>query len=112
MVTEGLELVLNRFPGMRDLTVVLDMRHMIGRSAMARSVLMQASAAAAGRFGHVVLLPSVHMGAAYGAVIDASAVALRLMGYRVDVEQDLEPALKKHGLRVQVLSDVRPTFGR
>lgn len=112
MTTSGLEDVLNRFPGSTDLTVVLDMRNMVGRSAMARSVLMHAGATAASHFSHVVILPSVHMGSAYTAVIEASAVALRLLGYRVDVEHDLEPALKKHGLRVHMLSDVRPALGR
>jgi hypothetical protein len=112
MTSTGIEQVRQRFPGMRGLSVVLDMRNMIGRSATARSVLMQAGTSAAGHFGHVVILPSVHMGSAYTAVIEASAVALRLLGYRVDVEHDLEPALKKHGMRVQMLSDVRPALGR
>jgi hypothetical protein len=107
LATEALDLLFGRFPGVDGLRIVLDMRRMTGRSAMARSVLMNASGAAVGRVGQVVLLPSVHMGPAYLNVIEASAVALRLIGYRVDVEHDLDAALKKHGVRTEMLSDVR-----
>lgn len=104
---DALDLFFSRFPGVDGLRVVLDMRRMTGRSAMARQVLMNASGAAAGRIAHVVLLPSLHMGPAYLKVIEATCVALRLIGYRVDVEHDLEVALRKHGIRTEMLSDVR-----
>lgn len=108
LVTEGLDLLLSRFPGVDNLQLVIDMRRMTGRSAMARSILMGASGGtAAERIGHVVLLPSVHMGPAYVKVIEATAVALRLIGYRVDVEHDLDEALRKHTIRTEMLSDVR-----
>jgi hypothetical protein len=107
LVDEALELLFSRFPAVDGLRVVIDMRRMTGRSAMARSVLMSASGTAAGRIGHVVLLPSMQMGPAYIKVIEATAVALRLVGYRVDVEHDLDEALRKYGLRTEMLSDVR-----
>lgn len=107
LVGEALELLFNRFPGVDGLRIVIDMRRMTGRSAMARSVLMNAAGAAAGRIGQVVLLPSVHMGPAYLTVIEATAVALRLVGYRVDVEHDLDEALRRHGVRTEMLSDIR-----
>lgn len=112
MTTAGLELLSRRFAGRTDMRVVLDMRNMIGRSATARSLLMQAGSVANDRIEHVVILPSQHMGSAYIKVIEASAIALRLLGYRVDVEHELEHALKKHGLRTQLLSDVRPVLAR
>lgn len=104
---EALELLFSRFPGVYGLRIVLDMRRMTGRSAMARSVLMNAGGATAGRIGHLVLLPSMHMGEAYLSVIEATCVALRLIGYRVDVEHDLDVALQKNGVRTEMLSDVR-----
>lgn len=107
LVSDALELLFSRFPGVDGLRVVIDMRRMTGRSAMARSVLMNASGAAAGRIGHVVLLPSQHMGPAYLHVIEATAVALRLIGYRVDVEHDLDLVLSQHAIRTEMLSDVR-----
>src|SRR5690349_14902858 len=69
LVDEALDLLFSRFPGVDGLRVIIDMRRMTGRSAMARSVLMNASGAAAARIGHVVLLPSMHMGAPYIKVI-------------------------------------------
>jgi hypothetical protein len=108
LVTDGLDLLLNRFPSVDNLLLVIDMRRMTGRSAMARSILMNASGGpAAERIGQIVMLPSVHMGPAYVAVIEATAVALRLIGYRVAVEHDLEEALKNYGVRTEMLSDVR-----
>jgi hypothetical protein len=108
LVTDGLELLLNRFTGVDNLRLVIDMRRMTGRSAMARSILMTASGGqAAERIGQVVLLPSVHMGSAYITLIEATAVTLRLVGYRVSVEHDLDEALRKHGVRTEMLSDVR-----
>ena len=108
LVNDGLDLLLNRFPGVDNLQLVIDMRRMTGRSAMARTILMNASGGqAAERIGQIVLLPSVHMGPAYVAVIEATAVALRLVGYRVAVEHDLDEALDKYGVRTEMLSDVR-----
>jgi hypothetical protein len=112
MTSAGLDLVLRRYAPATDLSLVIDMRNMLGRSATARAALMHAATLVSDRFKHIVVLPSVHMGVAYGAVIEASAIALRLIGYRVDVEHDLEAALKKHGLRTQLLSDVRPAISR
>jgi hypothetical protein len=108
LVTDGLDLLLSRFPGVDNLRLIIDMRSMTGRSAMARSILMNASGGqAAERVGQIVLLPSVHMGAAYIAVIEATVTALRLIGYRVAVEHDLDEALQKYGVRTEKLSDIR-----
>jgi hypothetical protein len=100
LTSEGLELLIARFPVDQELRLILDMRQMVGRSASARSLLMRASKTSRSRVQHVVLLPSVHLGATYAKVIEASAVVLRMLGYRVHVEHDLERALKKHGTRL------------
>jgi hypothetical protein len=99
MVGPGFELLAQRFPGHTDLRVILDMRQMTGRSAIARSVLMQRAPSFKGRVGHVVLIPSLHMGAAYIKVVEASALLLRLAGLRVDIEHALERVLIKNGVR-------------
>lgn len=100
--------LLARFPGTeRDLTVVLDMRSMLGRAANARQVMMQASVPGRARVERVVILPSEHLGPAYITIIEATAALLRLTGYEVHVETDLEVALRKHGIRVEALSGVR-----
>lgn len=107
LVGEGLSLLLARFPGSRELRFFFDMREMTGRSATARAVLMRASTLPGLRIKHVVLLPSQHLGAAYPTVIEASAIVLRLIGYRVHVEHDLERALAKHGTRLQSVSHIQ-----
>lgn len=100
--------LLTRFPGTeRDLTVVLDMRSMLGRAANARQVMMQASVPGRARVKRVVILPSEHLGPAYITIIEATAAVLRLAGYDVHVESDLELAMRKHGIRVEALSGVR-----
>ena len=96
----GLELLLQRFADARELRVILDMRRMTGRSASARAVLLQAGLRAAGRISHVVLLPSLHMGPAYLAVVETAAALLRLSGQRVDIEHDLAHVMERHGVRV------------
>jgi hypothetical protein len=99
---------LARFPGTeRDLTVVLDMRSMLGRAANARQVMLQASVPARARVKRVVILPSIHLGPAYITIIEATAVVLRIAGYDVHVEDDLELALRKHDIRIEALSGVR-----
>jgi hypothetical protein len=99
MVGPGFEQLVARFPGLTDLRVVLDMRQMTGRSALARSTLMQPAKLFAARVGHVVLIPSIHMGPAYIKVVEAAAILLRLVGMRVDIEQSVERALAKHGIQ-------------
>lgn len=99
LVGPGFDLLLSRFPGASDLRVVLDMRQMTGRSATARSLLLQRGRNVAGHIGHVVLLPSVHLGAAYVKIVEATALMLRMGGLRVDVELGLERVIAEHGLR-------------
>lgn len=96
----GLSLLLARFPHARDLRVILDMRLMTGRSASARTLLIQAGVRCVGRVGHVVLVPSQQLGEAYLSVVEAGVALVRLSGLRVDIEHDLSAALARHGLRI------------
>jgi len=97
-----------RFPGVRDLVLVFDMRSMLGRSATARALLLQASTGCVGLVRRVVLLPSPHMGPAYIQIVEATAAMLRVAGFDMYLAHDLEPALHKHGVRIESLSGVRP----
>jgi hypothetical protein len=106
LVGPVLDQLFARYPDVTDLGVVLDMRQMVGRSATARSLLIQAAEKAIGRIARVVLLPSIHMGTAYIKVIEATALLLRLSGYEVHIEDDLDVALSKHGIRIPSLSGV------
>jgi hypothetical protein len=112
IVETGLDRLLARYPEETDLVVVLDMRQMLGRSATARALLLQASEKAAGRIARVVLLPSTHMGPAYIKVIEATALLLRLTGYEVHVEDDLDVVLAKYRIGIPSLSGVHPVQRR
>lgn len=100
MVGPGVDLLVRRFPECFDMRIVLDLRQMTGRSATARSLLMQAAKALSERVAHVVVLPSPHMGPAYSKVIEGTAGLLRLLGMRVDIEHALDRVLERHGVRV------------
>jgi hypothetical protein len=53
-----------------------------------------------------VVLPSVHLGALYVKVIEATALMLRPFGVRIDIEHDLQRVLIDSGLRVAPALDV------
>jgi len=91
--------LLGRFPGASDLRVILDMRQMTGRSATARSLLMQRAKTVVGRVTHVVLLPSVLLGPAYIKVVETAALVLRAGGLRVDIDASLDRVIARHGVR-------------
>jgi hypothetical protein len=99
LIGPGFELLTQRFPGEAQLRIVLDMAQMTGRSATARAVLMQSAARFAPFVGQIVIVPSMHMGAAYLKVVEASAAILRLVGLRIDIELAVDRAVAKHGIR-------------
>jgi hypothetical protein len=95
-----------RFPEIHDLHVILDMRRMTGRSAIARALLMRHAKAVGKRLGQVVILPSVHMGPAYVKMLEATALLLAAAGVSVVIEHHLDRALAKQGLRVAAPLDL------
>jgi hypothetical protein len=99
LVGPAFELLLARFTGVSDLRVILDMRQMTGRSATARAALLHRAKSVAGRIGHVVLLPSVHLGTTYFKIVEGTAMMLRLAGLPVDVEYGLERVMDRYELR-------------
>jgi hypothetical protein len=100
LVGPGYDLLVRRFPEACELRVVLDMRQMTGRSATARAVLIEHAKLVSQRLGRVIILPSVHLGAFYVKVVEATALALRAFGVRIEVEHSLERALARQELRV------------
>jgi hypothetical protein len=91
------------------LYVVLDMRQMTGRAATARSLLIEHSKLIAKQLGHVVVIPSVHLGALYVKVIEATALMLRPFGVHMTIEHDLQRALCAAGLRLASAQDLTRT---
>jgi hypothetical protein len=99
LIGPAFDRVIERFPHETELRIILDMRQMTGRSATARSLLLQRGRTALGRVGHVVIVPSVLLGPAYVKVVEAAALVMRAAGLRVDVELSLERVLARHGVR-------------
>jgi hypothetical protein len=98
--------LVRRFPEARELRVILDMRHMTGRSAIARALMLRHAKAIARRLGQVVIVPSTHLGPAYIKLLEATALLLSVAGVRLVIEHNLDRALEKQGLRVAPPSDV------
>jgi hypothetical protein len=104
----GLSLLFDRFPQVGNLRVIMDMRLMTGRSASARSLIIQAGVRCVGRVGHAIVIPSQQLGETYLGVVEAGAALVRLAGLRVDIEHDLSAVLARHGVRTATQSGVRP----
>lgn len=112
LVGPGFELCMAHYPGLSDLRMIVDMRQMTGRSATARSLLLQQAKAYATCIGHIVLIPSLHMGPTYVKVVEASAMLLRLAGMRVDIEQTVERALAKYDVHAAMAAPQSQTASR
>jgi hypothetical protein len=106
LVGPAFDLLTARFPGARELRVVLDMRAMTGRSATARAMLLQRAKTVHDHIAHVVILPSQQMGPAYVKIVEGTAMMLRLAGLRVDVEHEIERVIARYRLRPASVSGV------
>jgi hypothetical protein len=99
LVGPAFDQVLGRFPDASELRVILDMRQMTGRSATARSLLMQRAKTVIGRVTHVVLVPSVLLGPAYIKVVETAALLLHAGGLRVDIDASLDRVVARYEVR-------------
>ena len=106
LVGPGYTQLIRRFPDTSDLYVVLDMRQMTGRAATARALMIEHAKLIAKQLGTVVVLPSVHLGALYVKVIEATALMLRPFGVRIEIEHELQHVLIGGGLSVASALDV------
>jgi hypothetical protein len=106
LVGPGYTQLTRRFPDGSDLRVVLDMRQMTGRSATARALIIEHSKLVAKQLGKVVVIPSLHLGALYVKVIEATALMLRPFGVHIIIEHDLQHALCEAGLRLAPAQDL------
>jgi hypothetical protein len=106
LVGPGYTQLTRRFPDSSELYVVLDMRQMTGRSATARALLIEHSKLVAKQLGQVVVIPSLHLGALYVKVIEATALMLRPFGVHITIEHDLQHALCEAGVRLAAAQDL------
>ena len=74
-----------RHPARNDLWFVLDLTHMVGRSAAARSILLHSAKVMGARFSRVFVIPPSDYPPMYLKAFHASVAFARLLGMHVTV---------------------------
>ena len=87
-----------RFPDCAHLTLILDLTHMVGRSAAARSILLHSAKALGGRFSRVFVVPPADYPPMYLQAFQASIAFVRLLGMSVTVAGSTASVLDRYGL--------------
>jgi hypothetical protein len=100
LVGPAFERLAQRFSGQRGLRVIMDMREMTGRSAVARAMLIANVVRVLPRVGQVVMLPSRHMRGDYQSVVELAVRIVSAMGLPVHIAHDLEEVLAQHAIRL------------
>jgi len=74
-----------RYSDRKDLWFVLDLTHMVGRSAAARSILLHSAKVIGSRFSRVFVIPPADYPPMYLKAFHASVAFARLLGLHVTV---------------------------
>ena len=74
-----------QFPNRNDLLLVLDLTHMVGRSAAARSILLHSAKVVRSRFSRVFVVPPSDYPPMYMKAFHASVGFARLLGMHVTI---------------------------
>jgi hypothetical protein len=99
LVDVGFHVLDAYYPRRDDLLFVFDLSNMVGRSAAARSVLLNAAKALRRRFSHIVVVPPKDYPPMYLQAFHASLALVRLLGLRVSVANSSADAIARYGLR-------------
>lgn len=73
------------FPERTDLLLVLDLAHMVGRSAAARSIVLHSAKVLGSRFSRVFVIPPADYPPMYMKAFHASILFARLLGMHITV---------------------------
>lgn len=87
-----------RFPERNDLILILDLAHMVGRSAAARSILLHSAKAFGQRFGRTFVVPPLDYPPMYLKAFHASVAFVRLLGVDVTVAGSSRAVLDRYGI--------------
>lgn len=93
MLGPGIEALGQRFPGGRDLLLVLDIRSMTSRTPAVRSLFMHGAAEHAGIFARILIAPPLHINAVYLTGLQAAAALVGAFGPHVEITTDVDTAL-------------------
>lgn len=88
-----------RFPRHTDLWLVLDLTHMVGRSAAARSILLHSAKVVGPRFSRVFVVPPADYPPMYLKAFHASVAFARLLGMHVTVAGASRAIVERYKLR-------------
>lgn len=98
LVGPAFELLDARFPQRDDLTLILDMKHMVGRSAAARSILLHSAKVLGPRFARVFVVPPTDYPPMYLQAFQASVAFVRLLGMNVTVAGSSRAVVDRYGI--------------
>jgi hypothetical protein len=73
------------YPNRKDLMLVLDLTHMVGRSAAARSILLHSAKVMGARFSRVFVVPPADYPPMYMKAFHASVAFARLLGMNITI---------------------------
>lgn len=86
------------YPGRKDLWLVLDLTHMVGRSAAARSILLHSAKIMVSRFARVFVVPPFDYPPMYLKAFHASVAFARLVGMHVTVAGSSRAIIERYNL--------------
>jgi hypothetical protein len=88
-----------RFPGVSDLTVVLDLSRMVGRDPDARNGLIEPAKRMKHQVARTILLPPESASQVYLGSLYAATALLSAFGVHVEIQRSMAKVLAAHGLR-------------
>ena len=87
-----------RFPHRTDLTLLLDLKHMVGRSAAARSILLHSAKVLGPRFSRMFVVPPTEYPPMYLQAFQASVRLVRLLGVEITVPGSSRAVVDRYGI--------------
>lgn len=88
-----------QFPDRNDLWLVLDLTHMVSRSAAARSILLHSAKVLRSRFARIFVVPPAKYPPMYIKGFHASVGFLRLLGMNVTVAGSSRAVIERYGIK-------------
>jgi hypothetical protein len=87
-----------RYPNRKDLWFVLDLTHMVGRSAAARSILLHSAKVMTTRFSRVFVVPPSDYPPMYLKAFHASVAFARMVGMNMTVAGTSRAVIERYKL--------------
>lgn len=98
LVGPAFEVLDQHFAGRNDLTFVLDLGNMVGRSAAARSILLHSAKVLGHRFERAFVVPPLDYPPMYLKAFHASVAFVRLLGVDVTVAGSSRAVIERYGI--------------